>query len=70
MPARNGTGPAGMGPRTGRGMGNCQPVGTTAKNIGAPSTTGSWPINWGRSLWRAVGNGFLGFRRGRRNNRF
>ncbi len=25
MPDRNGTGPSGIGPKTGRGMGNCNP---------------------------------------------
>lgn len=69
MPARNGTGPDGLGSRTGRGMGNCSSVGTPVKNTSLPSTAGSWPFNWGRSLWRAVGNGLFGFRRGRRNFR-
>lgn len=31
MPQKNGTGPAGKGPRTGRGLGPCPPVKPTPK---------------------------------------
>ena len=55
MPARNGTGPLGQGPRTGRGMGICKPsradiaqTSTSANNqlgIGAGRGWGNWLTN-------------------------
>jgi len=47
MPARNGTGPLGGGPRTGRGLGGCPPTG--------PRPTGR---GFGRGLGRGLGRGF------------
>ncbi len=70
MPARNGTGPSGSGPRTGRGMGNCSPARTSVNNTSISNTSASWPFSWGRRLWRVVGNGLRGLRRGRRNVRY
>ncbi len=71
MPAQNGTGPEGNGPRSGRGMGRC---GTGAgKNNAGDSTTlarGS-----GRGCRRQGGNGLGrgknsgGMNRGRQGNR-
>jgi hypothetical protein len=64
MPNRDGTGPNGGGPRTGRGNGNCPP----------PSNQQSAQIpDQGRPRWgwrsnreQGFGRGGTGFRRGRR----
>lgn len=45
MPARDGTGPQGLGPRTGRGAGNCPP--------GTGGTGWTWPC----SGWFGAGRG-------------
>lgn len=52
MPGGDGTGPAGLGPRTGRGLGNCAPTAETPKAF------------FGRGFGRGRGRGFgrgLGF---------
>ena len=68
MPARNGTGPEGKGPMTGRGMGNCN----TNKDI---SETNNNFVGLGRrrqgGLGQGLGRGFgskIGRSRGRRGN--
>ncbi|MCX5832697.1 MAG: DUF5320 domain-containing protein [Deltaproteobacteria bacterium] len=66
MPAGDGTGPAGMGPRSGGGFGACPPgTGTTA---GAPLRgIGRGGLPWGGGRGRlggGGGTGFLGFCRG------
>lgn len=48
MPNRNGTGPTGNGPRTGRGLGNCKPTQTTQPRQGR---------GLGRGLGRGNGRG-------------
>jgi len=59
MPGFNGTGPQGMGPRTGGGFGFCSPgAGTTAG--GSLRGIGRGGLPWGGSR----GRGFLGFCRG------
>lgn len=49
MPGRNGTGPMGAGPMTGRGLGNC-----------TGNQPGNFPRNYGRGLGcrRGSGRGF------------
>ncbi len=47
MPRGDGTGPAGQGPMTGRGMGRC--------GTGANQTPSS---GWGRGLGQRISNGF------------
>jgi hypothetical protein len=60
MPAGDGTGPLGMGPMTGRGMGYCAGYPT-------PGFANTWPARFGRGFF---GRGFgAGFGRGR-GNRF
>lgn len=54
MPGGDGTGPAGLGPRTGRGLGNCAPTTEATKTA----------FGFGRGLGRGRGRGFgrgLGF---------
>ncbi|MCF7942637.1 MAG: DUF5320 domain-containing protein [Spirochaetia bacterium] len=74
MPGRNGTGPAGAGPRTGWGMGNCAPAhneqaagvtqtpeDTAAGQVPVPGAQ----VGFGRGLGRGLGRGFArGFGRG------
>ena len=71
MPGFDGTGPAGMGPMTGRGMGYCaQPIGSDmvyepvsyGPPVYPPAPYGSSPRFWGRG--RGLGRGF-GWGRGR-----
>ena len=58
MPGRDGTGPEGKGPRTGRGLGNCQ---STTQST---STIESQPCGQGRGL-PPCGGGYRGRRRSR-----
>ena len=51
MPLRDGTGPRGQGPRTGRGLGNCPPVKGKRKK----------PKGQGKRLGRGQGNSFMGY---------
>ena len=37
MPRQDKTGPAGKGPRTGRGMGNCQPTNSPKTPVNRPA---------------------------------
>jgi len=55
MPGRDGTGPAGAGPMTGGGWGDCGPRGIT-RGIG-------WGVGRGRGFARGRGRGF-GWNRG------
>lgn len=58
MPARDGTGPRGLGPMTGRGMGFCAVPGTGGRSGGRPfSGGGAWGCGgrgW-RNVFRATG---------------
>ncbi len=64
MPGFNGTGPAGYGARTGRGMGRCPPVGTVAPEVGAAAgSQGTVPPATDYQF--GMGGGF-GMGRGRR----
>lgn len=63
MPGRNGTGPSGMGPKTGRGMGNCNPKKT---GNGIISNLGQG-FGLGRGQGRGQGLG-KGLGLGRRTN--
>lgn len=58
MPNRNGMGPEGRGPGTGRGLGGCVP---TARDA-APPVTGAGQ-GWGRGRGRGAGCGGGGQRR-------
>ncbi|MBN1537655.1 MAG: DUF5320 domain-containing protein [Anaerolineales bacterium] len=63
MPARDGTGPLGQGPRSGRGLGNCTPKQQSTSQISTPRTPtplGRFGRLWSNTFGRA-------FRRGRRN---
>jgi hypothetical protein len=66
MPGRNGTGPAGQGSRTGRGMGNCTPAQTTPTNSSIPQAPKS--IGWFGRIWNSAFGRGAGRRRGRRSN--
>lgn len=56
MPGRNGTGPMGQGPMTGKGMGYCVVDGQTAMDAGQKS------FGMGRGTGRGRGRGFgMGF---------
>jgi hypothetical protein len=62
MPRFDGTGPLGMGPMTGRGMGYCGGVNQMAANS---ASYPSMPYYWGRGLRRGFGRGLgRGFGRG------
>ncbi len=65
MPARNGTGPTGKGPLTGRGMGNCRQPGTV-RSQGLPPAGNMPPGIRGRTGGGGLGR-FFGrlFGRGR-----
>ncbi len=65
MPARDGSGPSGSGPRTGRGMGNCSAAGSSAQN-NTPVVNPNF-FSWGRRLWQTFRNGFGNQGRGGRN---
>lgn len=56
MPNRNGTGPTGSGPRTGRGAGNCAGEGGTGRFGGRGLGFG----RGGRGRGRGFGRGFGG----------
>ncbi len=68
MPARDGTGPSGHGPHTGRGMGNC--VSTSMSTI-QPLRPGLNPsFHWGGRIWHAtIGRLFLRRRANHANRR-
>jgi hypothetical protein len=65
MPAKDRTGPMGHGPRSGRGLGNCNPI---RSDLDQASTAGSKrPFQWGVHFWKAPLEKFI---RRRRVNRF
>ena len=71
MPAQNGTGPQGNGPKSGRGMGRCG-AGAGRNNVGESTTlargVGSGcRRQGGNGLRRGINNGGAG--RGRQGNR-
>ncbi len=59
MPGGDRTGPAGYGPRTGRGLGYCSGYDSPGFTRGAPSSGG-----FGRGRGRGFGRGFWGRGRG------
>jgi hypothetical protein len=59
MPFRDGTGPSGQGPRTGRGAGNCAGQGGAGRFVGrgfgiAPEQERSWLENQAQALQAAL----------------
>ena len=64
MPARDGSGPMGMGSRTGRGLGNCS-LGSVGGN---KTTTSNYPL-WLGTGSRVLGTIFGFFRRRGQGNR-
>ncbi len=69
MPRGDGTGPAGQGPMTGRGMGNCvvpsdKAAASLMGGFGGGRGLGRW-FNAARGLWPMI----RGFGRGRGRNR-
>lgn len=67
MPARNGTGPQGQGPRTGRGMGNCR---SSKANIAPISASANdQPVIGGGRGWGNWLTNLFGRRRANRINR-
>lgn len=66
MPARDGTGPAGKGPGTGRGLGNCNPERTPVGQRG--TAVQNRPLRRNRLNWGSWLGGFFR-RRNRRANR-
>lgn len=67
MPARNGTGPSGKGPQTGRGLGNCSP--STSNTSAKTSPTTIQPYSLGRRIWIGIFGQLFGRRRGQTTNR-
>ena len=61
MPYRDGTGPEGKGPRTGRGLGNCADNETKTDNT-APARGFGLGLGRGRGAGRGLGRGW-GFNR-------
>ena len=55
MPAGDGTGPRGMGPRTGRGAGYC--AGNDAPGYANPGPGRGFGMSWGRGRGWGVGRG-------------
>lgn len=55
MPYGDGTGPAGMGPMTGRGLGYCAGYNSPGFTRGVPAGRG---FGWGRGFGRGWGFGF------------
>jgi hypothetical protein len=67
MPARDGTGPLGQGPRTGRGMGNCDSTKeSTSQSLGSIRNK---RLSWGGRAWNATVGRLLGRRRANRIHR-
>jgi len=66
MPALNGTGPLGEGPRTGRGMGNC---GKTTSTVQSSPSGLNQGLTWGRRFLNSTWNSFFRLGRGRGNRR-
>lgn len=67
MPAGDGTGPQGQGPRTGRGMGNCQSNSNSGRQSITPaSNTGP---GLGRRMWENTLGSIFRRKRGQRGNR-
>jgi hypothetical protein len=67
MPARDGTGPRGQGPRTGRGLGNC--ASSSGRNAKAATAMISNRAGWGGRVWDATFGRLFRRRRFFRNNR-
>jgi hypothetical protein len=67
MPARNGTGPSGQGPQTGRGLGNCSPSTSNTREIKSPTTR--QPYGLGRRILNGIFGQLFGRRRGQTTNR-
>jgi hypothetical protein len=66
MPVRDGSGPTGQGPRTGRGLGNCRSeTANTSQNLRSGTNR---PYGWGRRIWNATFGRSLGRRRRRPGN--
>ena len=61
MPGRDGTGPTGMGPRTGRGLGNCLPQDSQTTDVKTNTQEplfGWFGKFWGRGLRRGNRQGW------------
>jgi len=72
MPARDGTGPAGQGPGTGRGLGNCNPRPSRAAGISGGlggATSQNRPLRRTPGAWSNWLGGFFRRRRGKRSSR-
>ncbi|MCF8037224.1 MAG: DUF5320 domain-containing protein [Desulfobacteraceae bacterium] len=67
MPRRDGTGPKGQGPMTGRGMGGCGPSQNRIPNTGQPGARGT---RRAQGLGRRMTNGFNNLRRRIRSRRY
>lgn len=68
MPARDGTGPAGQGSRTGRALGNCESTGEINRQIPNTSNTLNRPYRQNRGIWESTVGRLFGRRRVNRNN--
>ncbi len=64
MPWGDRTGPMGLGPRTGRGLGYCNGYDSPGYTKGVPIGRGfGWGAGWGRGWGRGFGRGWRGFGR-------
>jgi len=69
MPARDGTGPAGQGSRTGRAMGNCESAGDNNRQIPNTPNTLNRPYRQNRGLWESTVGRLFGRRHVNRSGR-
>ena len=60
MPRGNGTGPAGLGSMTGRGMGYCAGYGAPGFMTPGSGLGRGWGRGWGRGYGRGFGGGRFG----------
>jgi len=63
MPVRDGSGPAGQGPRTGRALGNCDSDSEIITNIPSTANAFNSPHRRNRGFWQSTLSQFFGRRR-------
>ena len=69
MPVRDGTGPAGLGRRTGRALGNCDSDSEIISKIPSTANTFNSPNRRNRGFWQSTFSQFFGRRRTIRSGR-
>lgn len=61
MPARDATGPMGRGPKTGRGLGNCNPANVSRQSFFGRVFRRGFGQGNGRGFGRGFGIGYTGY---------